>query len=119
VVQEHTEHFKASIENYYQISCDLTDSAYYGLELDWDYKNRYVDLSMLGYIKEALHTFQYTPPTCPENAPHTWSPPVYGAKTQYIEEHHVTCIQLLAGTLLYYAGAVDPTLTLPVNILAS
>jgi hypothetical protein len=31
----------------------------------------------------------------------------------------VTRIQQLAGTLLYYARAVNPTLVLPVNVLAS
>jgi hypothetical protein len=40
------EHLKASIEKHYQISCDWTGSAYYGLKFDWDYKNKFVDLSM-------------------------------------------------------------------------
>jgi hypothetical protein len=83
---------------------------------------------MPGYIKESLHKFQHPTPTRPENAPHTWSSSIYGAKTQYIEAHQytpllpqkdVTRIQQLAGTLLYYARAVDPTLILPVNVLAS
>jgi hypothetical protein len=34
-------------------------------------------------------------------------------------KNDVTCIQQLAGTMLYYARAVDPTLILRVNILAS
>jgi hypothetical protein len=59
---------------------------------------------------------------------HTRSPPVYRAKTQYIEVHQdiplppqkdVTHIQQLGGALLYYVRAVDPTLILPVNVLAS
>jgi hypothetical protein len=96
--------------------------------LDWDYKNRGVDLSIPGYIKATLHKFQHPSPTRPENASYTWSPPVYGAKTQYIEEHKdipllpqkdVTHIQQLAGTLLYYVRAVDLALILPVNVLAS
>jgi hypothetical protein len=128
VGQEHAEHLKASIEKHYQISCDWTGSAYCGLQLDWDYKNRYVDVSMPGYIKAALHKFQHPTPTCPRNAPHTWSPPIYRSKTQYIEEqkdspllpqNDVTQIQQLAGILLYYARAVDPTLILSVNVLAS
>jgi hypothetical protein len=77
VGQEHA----ASIEKHYQISCDWTGSAYCGLQLDWDYKNRFVDLSMTGYIKAALHKSQHPPPTRPENAPHTWIPPVCDAKT--------------------------------------
>jgi hypothetical protein len=87
-----------------------------------------VDLSIPGYIKEALHKLQHPTPTRPENAPRTWIPPVYGAKTQYIEvnqdiplipQKDVTRIQQLAGTLLYYARALDPRLILPVNVLAS
>jgi hypothetical protein len=126
VGQEHADHLKASIEKHYQMFCDWKGSAYCGLQLDWDYKNGCVDLSMRDYTKAALHKFQH--PTRPENAPHIWSPPIYGAKTQYIEEHkdipllpqkEITHIQQLCGTLLYYALAVDPTLTLPVNVLAS
>jgi hypothetical protein len=79
VGQEHKKHLKASIEKHYKMSCDWTVSAYCGLQLVWDYKNRCVYLSMLGYIKAALHKFQHPPPIHIENAPHTWSPPVYGA----------------------------------------
>jgi hypothetical protein len=56
------------------------------------------------------------------------NPPIYGAKTQYVEDTQdspdlsptdVTRLQQLGGTLLYYACAVDPTLIIPVNVLAS
>jgi hypothetical protein len=96
--------------------------------LDWDYKNKPVDLSMPGYIKSALNKFQHPPPTRPENAPHTWIPHIYGAKTQYIKDQQdslllpqkdVTHIQQLAGMLLYYVRAVEPKLILPVFFLAS
>jgi hypothetical protein len=128
VGQEHAEHLKASIEKHYQISCNWTGSAYCGLTLDWYYKHKFVDLSMPGYIKAALHKFQHPTPTHPKNAPHTWNQPVYGAKTQYIEaqqdipplpQKDVPRIQKLTGTLLYYARAVDPTLILPLNVSAS
>jgi hypothetical protein len=67
-------------------------------------------------------------PTRPEHAPHTWNPPVYGAKTQYVEDEttgpalsdkDVNKLQQLTGTLLYYARAVDPTVITPINVLAS
>jgi hypothetical protein len=73
------------------------------------YQNKFVDLSMPGYIKAALHNFQHPTTTRPKNAPHTWNPPVYEAKTQYIEaqennpllpQKYVTRIQQLAGALL-------------------
>jgi hypothetical protein len=83
---------------------------------------------MPGYIKAALHQYQHAAPTRPEHAPHTWNPPIYGAKTQYMEDKttspalsdkDVNKLQQLTGTLLYYARAVDPTLIMPINVLAS
>jgi hypothetical protein len=62
------------------------------------------------------------------HAPHTWNPPIYGAKTQYVEDKttspalsakDVNKLQQLTGKLLYYARAVDPTLIMPINVLAS
>jgi hypothetical protein len=53
---------------------------------------------------------------------------VYGAKAQYVEDDNnspalsakdITKLQQLTGTLLYYARAVDPTLIMPINVLAS
>jgi hypothetical protein len=82
----HAEHLKASIEKHYEISCDWTGSAYCGLNIDWDCNNKTVELSMPGYIKAALRKFQHPVYARPEHAPHAWNPPVYGAKTQYIEE---------------------------------
>jgi hypothetical protein len=83
---------------------------------------------MPGCIKAALQKNRHRTPTRPENAPHTWNPPIYGAKTQYIEaqkdspplpQKNFIRTQQLEGTLLYYARAVDQTLILPVNVLAS
>jgi hypothetical protein len=43
---EHAEHLMACIKKNYNISSDWKGSAYCGLILDWDYKNRTVDLSL-------------------------------------------------------------------------
>jgi hypothetical protein len=83
---------------------------------------------MPGYIKAALHKYQHPAPAHPEHAPHTWNPPIYGAKTQFVNDKtssptlsdkDVNKLQQLMGTLLYYARAVDPTLIMPINVLAS
>jgi hypothetical protein len=116
------------IKKNYDISSDWKGSAYCGLTLEWDYNNKTVDLSMPGYIKEALNKYQHPAPTLPEHAPHKWNPPVYCAKAQYVEDENnspalsaknVTKLQQRTGTLLYYARAVDPTLIMPINVLAS
>jgi hypothetical protein len=128
VGQEHAEHLMTCIKKNYNISSDWNGTAYCGLTLDWDYKNRTVDLSMPGYIKAALHNYQHPAPARPEHAPHTWNPPIYGAKTQFVNEttpspalsdKDVNKLQQLTGTLLYYVRAVDPTLIMPINVLAS
>jgi hypothetical protein len=126
--RDNTEHLMASIKRNYHISSDWTGSAYWGLKPDLDYINGTVDLSMPGYMKAALHKYQHPAPKRPEQAPHQWNPPVYGSKTQYVEDTQdspalspkdVTHLQHLVGTLLNYAQAVDPKLIMPVNVLAS
>jgi hypothetical protein len=128
VGREHAEHLMECIKKNYSISSDWKGSAYCGLTLEWEYKNRTVDLSMPGYIKAALHKYQHAAPARPEHAPHTCNPPIYGAKTQYVEDEttspalsdkDVNKLQQLTGTLLYYANDVDPTLIMPINVLAS
>jgi hypothetical protein len=128
VGREHAEHLMTCIKKNYNISSDWNGTAYYGLTLDRDYKNHTVDLSMPGYIKAALHKYQHPAPAHPEHAPHTWNPPIYGAKTQFVDEptpspaisdKDVDKLQQLTGTLLYYARAVDTTLIMSINVLAS
>jgi hypothetical protein len=128
VGREHAEHLMTCIKKKNSISSDLNGTAYCGLTLDWNYKDRTVDLSMHGYIKVALHMYQHPAPARPEHSPHTWNPPTYGAKTQFVSDtktsptlldKDVNKLQQLTGTLLYYARAVDPTLIMPINILAS
>jgi hypothetical protein len=116
------------IKKNYNISSNWKGSAYCGLTLEWDYKKGTVDLYIPGYIKAALHKYQHAAPTRLEHAPHTWNPPVYGAKTQYVENEttspslsakDVHKLQQLTGTLLYCDRAVDPTLIMSINVLAS
>jgi hypothetical protein len=118
----------ACIRENYNISSDWNGGAYCGLTLHWDYKKRTVDLSMQGYIKAALHKYQHPAPALPEHAPHTWNPPIYGAKTQFVDDKttspalsdkDVNKLQHLKGALLYYPRAVDPSLIMPINVLAS
>jgi hypothetical protein len=80
------------------------------------------------YIKAKLHKYQHPAPARPEHSPHRWNPPIYGAKTQFVSDTEpspalsdkdVNKLQQLTGTLLYYARSVDPTLIMPINVLAS
>jgi hypothetical protein len=106
---EHDEHLMTCIKKNYNISSDWNGTAYWGLTLDWNYKNRTVDLSIPGYIKAALHNYQHPATARPEHAPHGWNPPIYGAKTQFVSyptpnpalsEKDVNKLQQLTRTLL-------------------
>jgi hypothetical protein len=66
VSREHAEHLMTCIKKKYNISSDWNGTDYCGLTLEWDYKNRTVDLSMPGYIKSALHKYQHPAPARPE-----------------------------------------------------
>jgi hypothetical protein len=84
--RNNAEHLMASIKKNDDISSDWTGSAYCGLKIDWNYINGTVYLSIPGYIKAELHKYQHPEPTRPEHAPHQWNPPIYCAKTQYVED---------------------------------
>jgi hypothetical protein len=115
----------ACIKKKYNISSNWKGGAYCGLTLDWEYEKHTVDLSMPGNIKAALHKYQHPAPARPEHAPHMWNQPIYGAKTQCVDDKtsspalsdkDVNKLQHLRGTLLYYARAVDPPLVMPINV---
>jgi hypothetical protein len=83
---------------------------------------------MPGYIKAALHKYQHPAPARPEHAPYMWNPHIYGAQAQFVNEttpspalsdKDVNILQQLTGKLLYYTRANDPTLIMPINVLAS
>ena len=101
---------------------------YSGLTIKWNYHQRYVDISMPGYVKKALHKFQHnTPPKRPQSAPHPWTKPNYGAKVQYAQPEdksptlnaaETIRIQSIIGTFLFYARAIDCTMLVALNALA-
>jgi hypothetical protein len=128
VGKEHAQHMIDALETNYTVSKDWTGGLYCGITLKWDYSNKHVDLSMPGYIKDALHKFQHPLPKRPQYAPHTWTVPSYGQRIQYAPLPDATApatseeirrAQAVVGTLLYNARAVDPTLLVTLIALAS
>ena len=80
------------------------------------------------YIKDALHKFQHPAPSRPQDAPHAWNQPVYGAAVQYADQpdnyplllpKSSNLFQQIIGTLLYYAIAVDPTMLVSIGAITS
>jgi hypothetical protein len=125
---ENAHHLIDALKELYSISIDWAGGLYFGLTLKWDYVNRIVDLSMPGYILEALHRFQHQMPSRPQHAPSSWTKPTYGANVQYadnpdvsmlLDPKYITFVQRVVGTLLYYVFAIDPTMLIALGSIAA
>ena len=82
-------HIIHALQEIYDITKYWTGSLYSGTTLNWDYKAGILDISMAGYIKEALHKFQHPTPRRPHNSPHQWNPPNYSsAAPQLAHQSH-------------------------------
>jgi hypothetical protein len=74
-----------------------------------------------------LSKFQHDAPKHPQHTPSWYVMPVYGAKTQYattdetppLTAQQCLTIQKVTGSVLYYARAVDPTVLMPLNDIAT
>ena len=71
------DHLHHALRQDYQISTDCTGRHCCGLTIDWNYKLGYVDISMPGYVLDALKKFLHVPPRKPQYAHHEWTTPVY------------------------------------------
>jgi hypothetical protein len=128
VGKEHARHLIQALSDLYTVSTDWTGALYCGLTIKWDYAQRHVDISMPGYVEAAIHKFQHPTAATPEDAPHAWNKPTYGAAVQYAPDDdtadkltapEVTRIQQIIGTLLYYSLAVDPTMLVALGTIAA
>ena len=128
VGREHAEHLMSVIGQKYKYTEDWSGTSYCGLTLDWDYENRTVDLSMPGYIANALQRFAHPPPTKPQDAPHRYAAPQYGVSQQLVDPpdttapldpKEITTLQEIIGTLLYYGRAIDNTMLVALSSLAA
>jgi hypothetical protein len=122
------EHLVTTLKSLYEITTDWNCSQYCGLTLDWDYLNRTVDVSMPGYIERALERFQHKKPTRDQHSPSAWITPTYGAASQLstpsddtppLDSDGILHLQAVAGTLLFYARAVDHTMLVAIGDIAS
>jgi hypothetical protein len=128
VGREHAEHLRDVLRSKYTITTDWDGDLYLGLQLQWDYANRTVDLSMPGYVAKALQRFSHPKPARAQHSPHAWIKPQYGASTQLtapidtsplLDKDGVTRIQQIIGVFLYYARAVDSTMLVALGSLAA
>jgi hypothetical protein len=127
VGKQHANHLRNDLLQSYELTADWEAKVYSGMSLKWDYKNRTCDISMPGYVSNVLRKFQHDAPKHPQHTPSKYVTPVYGAKTQYATKYETPpltakqclTIQKVTGSVLYYARAVDPTVLMPLNDIAT
>jgi hypothetical protein len=127
VGNHHADHIRNALLHNYELTTDWEGKLYSGMSLKWDYKNITCDISMPGYVSNVLSKFQHDSPKHPQHKPFRYVTPVYGAKTQYATQDETPpltakqClnIQKVTVSVLYYARAVDPTVLMPLNDIAT
>jgi hypothetical protein len=127
VGKQHAEHLRNALLRTYELTTYWTTTVYSGVTLKWDYEKRTCNISMPGYVSNVLSKFQHDAPMHPQHTPSRYVTPVYGAKTQYatkdetppLTAQQCLTIQKVTGSVLYYARAVDPTVLMPLNDIAT
>ena len=80
------------------------------------------------YIQDPLHKFKHPEPSRPQDAPHAWNQPVYGAAVQYADQpndspllppKYINLVQQIIVNLIYYAIDVDPNMLVAIGAIAS
>jgi hypothetical protein len=121
-------HLADTLRKNYEITTDMTAAKFCGINLDWDYENGHVTLSMPGYVEKALQRFTHPAPNRPQHAPHPWIPPNYGAAVQLAEPEDsstpldksgIKRLQEVIGTFLFFGRAVDSTMLAGLSTLAA
>lgn len=64
--QNDLQHFISTISQHYDYHIDTTSQNYIGFKLKWNYKEKYVDLTMPSYIPNLLLRLQHDKPTKPQ-----------------------------------------------------
>jgi hypothetical protein len=127
VGKQHADHLRNTLLRTYELTTDWTATVYSGMTLKWYYEKRTCDISIPGYISNVLSKLQHDSPKHPQHTPSRYVTPVYGAKTQYttkdetppLTAQQCLIIQKVTGSALYHARAVDPTVLMPLNDIAT
>ena len=127
--KEHADHLIQCLRNHYKaIKINWAGKLFSGIQLKWDYTNRTCDLSMPGYVQQALHKFHHPPPNKPQDSPYPATVKQYGVQVQLTDPidtsarlpaHEIKRLQQIIGTFLFYSRAINPTLLTALSKLSS
>ena len=128
--EDDKQHLLHALRKNFKITTDLQGKNYCGLQLDWNYKLGYVDISMPEYVWKSLKRLQHKPSVYPQFSPHQHVPITYGKPStrQYatapdtsplLPSNEIKHIQSITGSFLYYARALDSSMLPALNEIAS
>ena len=60
--KEDANHLLNALKSFYKISEDWTGYHYCGLTMEWNYNEKFVDVSMPGYVRKQLERYQHSKP---------------------------------------------------------
>jgi len=123
--KEDLDHLIQMLKKHYDVSVNLKGKEFVKIQLDWDYENRKVHLSMVPYLQKALRQFDNVVPSKCQDSPYPYTEPKYGAKQQFAEcdtsapvgNDEQKYVQKVTGKFNWYARGVDATMLTPISAL--
>ena len=129
VGKQHADHLLEVLHRHYQTEIDWKGSLYCGITLEWNYEGeRYLDISMPGYIEKVRQRFKHEMPAKPQHCPYQPQPRKYGTAAQdpldedttpSIDEERTRVVQQVVGMVLYCARACHLTSLVGLSGIAS
>ena len=82
--KDDADHLSKSLKNAYTLAKDWTGRLYCGITLKWNYnrRDRWLEISMPGYIKKKLSKYNHPTPKRPQHAPYPCTHNTYGKLAQ-------------------------------------
>ena len=128
--KDDADHLINALKEKYEGTEDWSGKFFCGYTIDWNYEQKYVDISMPTYVPAALKRLNYIMNKYPEYAPHDTDLIIYGRKgtQQYtaapdesnlLDPAETKYIQSLIGTFLYYGRALDGTILPALNSIST
>ena len=112
------DHLTDTLKKYYDVKVDPNGKELVKIELDWDYANKRVHLSMKPYLEKSLPQFDNVIPKKCQHSQHPHVAPKYGSKQQFAEydeselvgDKERKHIQTVNGKFIWYGRGVDGTI---------
>ncbi len=125
--QDDLDHLVWLLEKHYDVAVDLDGKEFVKIELDWDYENKRVHLSMAPYLQKAPQQFNNLVPAHYHESPYPHIELKYCAKQQYTEydtsapvgKDEQKHVQQVMDKFNWYAHGVDGTLLTPISALSA